>query len=99
MAALVIDEHTTTLSQALANIGELKGAVADALQKNGFTDVVNTAGEVAGNRPVGVRLSVSYLHIANRDYWQVTCAAGDTAAAAQQAVNDMVTAIKNLKFL
>ena len=87
------------MSQALANIGELKGVVADSLTKLGFSDVVNTSGEVAGNRPTGVRVSVSYLHIADRGFWQVVCACGDTVPAAQKAVNDTVTAIKNLKFL
>ena len=99
MAALVFDEHSFTLSQALANIGELKGVVADTLTKHGFTGVVTTSTEVAGNRPGGVRLSVSYLPIANRQFWQATFAAGDTAAGAQQAVSDVVAAINNLKFL
>src|SRR5262249_24074754 len=99
MAALFFNEHNFTLSQALADIGELKGAVADALKKHGFTNVVNTPSEVAGNRPGGVRLSVSYLHTVDRGFWQVVCAAGDTVPATQQAVNDTVTAIKNLAFL
>lgn len=98
MAALIVNEHNITLSLALANIGELKGAVAQALKGIGFTDVVNTQ-EVAGNRPGGVRLSVTYLHIVDRGFWQVTCAAGDTVAGAQQAVNDAMAAINNLKFL
>jgi hypothetical protein len=54
MAALFVNEHNITLSDALANIGELKGAVAQALKGIGFTDVINTS-EVAGNRPGGVR--------------------------------------------
>jgi hypothetical protein len=45
-------------------VQELKGSIADKLRQSGFTDVVNTQGEVAGNRNA-VRVSILHLFIAS----------------------------------
>ena len=42
MAFLFFNFRSMGLSEALANVGELKGVVANTLKQNGFTDVVNT---------------------------------------------------------
>ena len=97
MAFLFFNAHSMGLSQALANIGEYKGVVVNTLQQDGFTDVVNTQTEVAGNRG-GVRVSILHLQIANRTFWQVFMAAGDTAAT-QTTLNEVVNKVENLKFL
>jgi hypothetical protein len=86
------------LSSALGSVLELKGSVANALRQSGFTDVVHTEGEVAGNRNA-VRLSVIYLPIAGRSFWQVVMAAGDAADITNGAVNEIVTKIRQLAFL
>jgi hypothetical protein len=98
MAALFVNAQRRELSDALANIGELKGAIAEALKGIGFTDVVHTPGEVAGNR-AGVRLSVSHLPIAGRSFWEVVAAAGDTGDATRGAVDQAVDKIRHLAFL
>ena len=100
MAALFYNFHSMELNPALANIGELKNVIANSVLKaSGFTDVVNTASEVAGNRSGGVRLSVLHLHISGVNFWQVVTAAGDAGDVTLQAVNEVVAKIKNLKFL
>jgi hypothetical protein len=68
------------------------------LQERGFSDVINTEGEVAGNRP-GCRVSVIHLHIADRDFWRVVvgmCDAGFDPA--QAMVNEVADAINGLTF-
>ena len=71
--------------------------IANTLKQDGFTDVVNTQSEVAANRG-GVRVSILHLHIADRNFWQVFMAAGDTAAT-QSTLNEVVNKVENLKFL
>lgn len=43
-------------------VAELKGSIANELQNSGFTDVVDTESEVAGNRNA-VRVSILHLFI------------------------------------
>ena len=71
--------------------------IANTLKQDGFTDVVNTQSEVAANRG-GVRVSILHLHIADRNFWQVFMASGDTAAT-QSTLNEVVNKVENLKFL
>jgi len=97
MAFSFFNFRSMGLSEALANIGELKGVVANTLKEDGFTDVVNTQSEVAGNRG-GVRVSILHLHIADRNFWQVFMAGGDTAAT-QSTLNEVVNRVENLTFL
>jgi hypothetical protein len=85
------------LSEALGSIGELKGIIANELRGKRFTDVVDTQLEVAGNRS-GVRVSVLHLFIGGRSFWQVVMAGGDAADTTQETVNEVVDAIKKLKF-
>jgi hypothetical protein len=99
MAALFANTRRMDLSEALGSVGELKGVIANELQQSGFTDVVNTQGEVAGNRGGGVRLSVLHLPIAGRSFWQIVMAGGDAADVTQGAVNEVVNRIQHLHFL
>ena len=98
MAALFANSSRMDLNEALANIGELKNVIANELRGKGFTDVVDTQAEVAGNRS-GVRVSVLHLFIGGRSFWQVVMAGGDAANTTQETVNEVVDAIKKLKFL
>jgi hypothetical protein len=97
MAFLFFNFRSMQLSQALANVGELKGVIANTLKQDGFTDVVNTQSEVAGNRG-GVRVSILHLHIVDRGFWQVFMAGGDTAAT-QTTLNEVVNKVEHLAFL
>jgi hypothetical protein len=98
MAALFCNTRRMELSEALGGVGELKGVIAAELQKSGFTEVVDTEGEVAGNRH-GVRLSVLHLHIGDRSFFQQVMAAGDDVNTTLTAVNEVVAKVKGLKFL
>jgi len=75
------------------------------LKRRGFTDVVNTAGEVAGNRD-GCRVSIIHLPLARPRFWQVTVCMCDGGVPVPQAfdkakatVDEVVTAINNIPFL
>ena len=98
MAALFANSSRMDLNEALGSIGELKGVIANALRGKGFTDVVDTQLEVAGNRS-GVRVSVLHLSIGGRSFWQVVMAGGDAADVTQRTVNEVVQTINNLHFL
>lgn len=96
--ALFFKYRDITLSEALANIGELKTVIADALRKKGFTDVVTTSSEVAGNRS-GVRVSILHLLIGGSRFWQVIMAGGNVGETTQRTVDEVLSMIKKLKFL
>lgn len=76
------------LSEGLSGIGELKTLVANLMRANGFTAVVVTAAEVAGNRGA-VRVTVLHLPVTDTRYWQVVIAAGDTVQETQSTCNDL----------
>lgn len=99
MAALSIRSDRRELNPAVASIGELKNVIANSVLKaREFTEVVNTPGEVAGNRS-GCRLSVLHFHIADRQFWRVVVASGDSFDAARTAVDEVFVAIDQLAFL
>jgi transcriptional regulator with AAA-type ATPase domain len=51
MTGLAARSERRELNEALGNIGELKNVIFHSvLEERHFTDVVNTSGEVAGNR-------------------------------------------------
>ena len=98
MASLFANSQRKELNPALGSVGELKNVIANELKKNGFTDVIDNQAEVAGNR-TGVRLSVLYLPIDGRNFWQVVMAGGDAGDVTLASVNQVVNIIHNLKFL
>jgi hypothetical protein len=98
MAALSARSEVRELNPALGSIGELKNVIAHSvLEQRGFSDVVNTQSEVAGNRS-GCRLSVIHLHIADRSFWRVVMCACDDFGTASAAVNEVADTINGLKF-
>jgi hypothetical protein len=100
MAALFLRSEQRQLSQALGSIGELKNVILHSVfEQRGFTDAVNTPGEVAGNRQ-GCRVSVLYLPIAGRNFWRVVACVSDTDFnKAKGAGDEVAVAIDQLKFL
>src|SRR5262245_36310686 len=98
MAALFFNFRRMDLSVALANVGELKNVIFHELERIGFTDVVNTPSEVAGNRN-GVRVSILHLHIGGQSFWQVFMAGGDAVGVTQQTLNEVVNKVEQLVFL
>ncbi|MET0222109.1 MAG: hypothetical protein ABW213_15770 [Tardiphaga sp.] len=97
MAFLFFNAHSMSVSEALSGIGEYKGVVVNTLKQDGFTDVINTSTEIAGDRN-GVRVSILHLPIAGRKFWQVFMAGGD-GNNTQTTLNEVVKKIEHLKFL
>jgi hypothetical protein len=98
VGALFANTRQMDLPETMDAISQLKVVIANELRLAGLTDVVNTPGEVAGNR-AGVRLSVLHLPIAGRSFWQIVMAGGDAVDPTRQAVDDVVQRIRNLHFL
>lgn len=98
MAALFFNFREIELSEALGSVGELKGAIANTLQESGFTDVVHTESEVAGNRN-GVRVSILHLFVGGRSFWQVFMAGGDDGTVTLATLNEVVDKVHKLVFL
>jgi hypothetical protein len=98
MAALFCNTRQMVLSDAAQDIGELKTSIAALLREGGFVDVVNTSGEVAGNRG-DVRLSVLHLFIGGRSFYELVMAGGEAGDPTLGAVNEVVNKIQNIKFL
>jgi hypothetical protein len=98
VAALFFNDRQMDLSVALANMGELKNVIFNELKGIGFTDVVDSPSEVAGNRN-GVRVSILHLPISGRSFWQVFMAGGDTVSNTQQTLNEVVDKVEHLVFL
>jgi hypothetical protein len=86
------------LSPALQDIGEWKGLIANELKGSGFVDVVNTPGEVAGNRG-DARLSVLHLFIGGRSFFELVMAGGEAGDVTRAAVNEVVNKIQNIHTL
>lgn len=86
------------LSEALANIGELKFVISNELKKMGFSDVGISRLDVAGNK-AGCRVSIAHFYKTGREFWEVVmCVCKDTETA-QRTVQEVVTMLHNLKFL
>jgi hypothetical protein len=100
MAGLAIRSERRELNPALGSIGELKNVIFHSvLRERGFTDVINTEGEVAGNRN-DCRVSVIHLHIADRDFWRVVVGMCDSGFdPARGMVDEVADAINGLSFL
>ncbi|MFE9581239.1 hypothetical protein ACFYO1_33035 [Nocardia sp. NPDC006044] len=88
MAALWIRTRRMTLPNTFRDINDLKASIVPVLVQNAFNHVVNTEGEVAGNRGA-IRLSIGYLPIAGRDFYQQVIAAGDNADVTLAVVEDI----------
>jgi hypothetical protein len=100
MAELAFEYEEFELSEALANIGELKNVISHSvLEEKGFTNVVHTPSEVAGDRN-GCRVSILHLHIADRNFWQVVmCSCDGGSHKANAMVGEVVDAIHKLVVL
>jgi hypothetical protein len=77
-----------TLPNTFGSIDDLKADIVPVLQQSQFSNVVNTDGEVAGNRGV-IRLSVVHLPIGGRDFYQQVIAAGEDADITLAVVEDV----------
>jgi hypothetical protein len=100
MAGLAFRFARRELNPNVGSIGELKNVIASRVfRDHGFTNVVNTESDVAGDRP-GCRAFVLHLPVTNREFWRVVVATHDSGFdPARSTVNEVFDAIENLKFL
>ena len=100
MAGLAMRSERRELNPAVGSVGELKNVIFHSVfEAHGFTDAVNTEGEVAGNKP-GIRVSVVYLFIGGREFWRVVAGVADAGfPAAKASVDEVADAIDGLAFL
>lgn len=94
-SALMFDYRITGMGQH--TLLDLKRAIANEFRKNGFTDVVLTASEVAGNKG-GCRVSIIHLHITGSQYWQVVMCSCPTANQARGMLNQTLAILRSIKF-
>jgi hypothetical protein len=89
MAVLLFQTRVRTLSAATQGIGELKRLYENALRERGFTDVVRSDSEVAGNKS-GCRLAIVHLQIAGPNFHEVFMVGGDSGDAARGILGEAV---------
>ena len=101
MAGLAMRSERRELNPNVGSIGELKNVILHSVfEAHGFTDLVNNQGEVAGNKPGGIRVSVVYLFIGGREFWRVVAGIADAGfPTASASVNEVADAIDRLAFL
>ena len=99
MAGLAFKSEVLVVGDGVG-IKDLKNSIkADVLQAHGFTNVVNTPSEVAGNRS-GCRVSIQHLHIAGTKFWRVVvCMCDGGFDKAKATVDEVIKAINDLVFL
>lgn len=100
MSGLALRSEVRELNPSLGSIGELKNVIAHSvLEARGFGEVVDTAGEVAGNRNT-CRVSILHLPIADRSFWRVVaCVCDEGFDPAKASVDEIFGAIDGLTFL
>lgn len=98
MSALYWHSEVRVLSEALANIGELKHVVSVELGRDGFADVRHNQLEVAGGKN-GCWISIAHFHIGDARFWEVVMGGGDNFDTTKRTVEEVVTMLRGLRFL
>jgi hypothetical protein len=98
MAALWWNSEVRIVSEATANIGELKRVIENALQQNGFLDVRRNDLEVAGGKN-SCWVSIAHFHIDGPRFWEVVMASGDSVDVTQNTAGEAVGILRGLRFL
>ncbi len=78
-------------------IADHRRAVMSKLREKGFSDVVLTASEVAGNKG-GCRVSIIHLHRTGSQYWEVVMCSCPTHNQASQMLNETLAALSTIVF-
>lgn len=89
MAVLLFQFRGRTVAPPIQGIGELKRLYENEFRRLGFTDVVRSEFEVAGNKN-GCRVAVVHLKIAGPNFHEVFMLGGDNGDAARNVLNEAV---------
>jgi hypothetical protein len=98
MAALFWHSEVRMLSEATANIGELKRVIQHSLGQKGFANTRVNNLEVAGGKNESW-VSIAHFHIADRRFWEVVMCSGTTTDKAKATVDEAVAMLRGLRFL
>jgi hypothetical protein len=89
MAALFFQTRPRVLSAATENIGEVKRSYKVELERRGYTDVVHSASEVAGNKN-GCRVAILHLHNSGPNFHEVFMVGGDNGDNSRAVLAEVV---------
>jgi hypothetical protein len=89
------------LSEAAENIGDVYGALAQEMQRQGWSGVQHQEDVHGFKSGIDLFAAVVFLYIGGRSFWQVIAVGGGsaTAAQAQQEIKELQSIIAHLAFL
>ncbi|RFB32516.1 MULTISPECIES: hypothetical protein [Brevibacillus] len=94
-SALMANSSITDMGQH--TLADLKRAIEQKFRQNGFSNVVVTRSEVAGNKG-GCRVSIIHLHRTGTQYWQVVMSSCPTINQARGMLNETLTILRSIVF-
>lgn len=94
-STLMANSQITDMGQH--TLADLKRAIEQKFRRNGFSDVVVTRSEVAGNKG-GCRVSIIHLHRTGTQYWQVVMCSCPTLNQAQRLLNETLAILRTIVF-
>ena len=101
MAELYWDWQQYELPQAAEDIGDVYGALASAMQDQGWQGVQQQADVHGYKSGIDLFAAVVFLFIGGRAFWQVVAVGGGSATEqqAQQELGELNNIVANLAFL
>jgi hypothetical protein len=89
------------LSEAAENIGDVYGALAQEMQRQGWSGVQHQEDVHGFKSGIDLFAAVVFLYIGGRSFWQVIAVGGGnaTGAQAQQEIKELQNIIAHLAFL
>jgi len=89
------------LSEAAENIGDVYGALAQEMQRQGWSRVQHQEDVHGFKSGIDLFAAVVFLYIGGRSFWQVSAVGGGnaTGAQAQQEIKELQSIIAHLAFL
>ncbi|ENQ3106344.1 hypothetical protein SAMN04488168_111123 [Bacillus sp. 491mf] len=93
--ALTFDTRIRDMGQH--TLADHKRAIVDKLRQKGFSGVVLTRSEVAGNKG-GCRVSITHLQRTGAQYWEVVMCSCPTSNQANITLKETLTAIHSIVF-
>ena len=89
------------LSEAAEDIGDVYGALAQEMQRQGWSGVQHQEDVHGFKSGIDLFAAVVFLYIGGRSFWQVIAVGGGsaTAAQAQQEIKELQSIIAHLAFL
>jgi len=97
MAALFWNSDRRDLTPGTANIGTLRGVIANAIREIGFAQVNQGQLDVSGGKN-GVFVSIAHFPTANRSFFEVVMASGESGDLTRSTRDEVVNKLRRLVF-